>query len=67
MNQREELIKIAAQLAKRQNMPSEFFDDWDFPKSMSLKSWDKIESAACSANDQCRQWAVMIREIADSL
>ena len=67
MTDKAELIKIAAELAMCKNMPSPFFDDWNFPKYMSYKQRCMVVFEAAIAEHQCKEWAIRIREIADRI
>ena len=62
-----ELIRLAAEMARCQNMPSPITDDWDLPKTTPKTAFHKIEAAGCLAEDQCKAWAVRLRKIADSI
>lgn len=61
------LIKIAAEMAMCQSMPSPVYSDWSFPKGMQPTAWRKVCGSALSAENQCKQWAIRVKEIADSL
>lgn len=61
------LIKLSAQMATRLNMPPDNYEDWRFPKSISQKQAFKVLRAAENAQEQCRLWAIAIRECADSM
>ena len=39
----EKLIKLAAEMATRQGMPSEYVEDWPIPKSTPQKTLNEIE------------------------
>ena len=62
-----ELIKLASEMAQSQNMPSGYYEDWKWPKGMQITSWRKVADAAFKAEDQCKDWAVRLRKIADSI
>lgn len=61
-----ELLKIAAEMALCRNMPSKYHDDWDWPKVMQITSWRKVFDASYSAENQCKDWAIRVRKLADS-
>lgn len=73
MNQKEkeeiykDLIKLAAEMLGRNNMPSPIAEDWDLPQSTSQKTWFKILQSAGSADEQARVWGVRVGEIADKI
>lgn len=61
------LIKLAAQMARRVGMPYDSDDDWQFPKAVSIKQRSRIYHQVEAAHEQCRQWAIAVRECADSI
>lgn len=65
MNNKKELLKLAAEMALCQNMPSLNYDDWDWPMGMQITSWRKVFDSAYAAEKQCKGWAVRLRKIAD--
>mgnify|MGYP006899566538 CR=1 FL=1 len=65
--QRKALIKLAAEMALCNQMPSRYYADWDWPKGMQVTSWRKVFDAAQKAENQCKNWAVELRRIADNL
>lgn len=67
MDPKKELISLAAEMVMAKNMPSQHYDDWDWPQGMQITSWRKVFDAAYSAENQCKDWAVRLREIADSI
>jgi len=62
-----DLMKLAAEMVMRQNMPSRYYDDWNWPKGMQITSWRKVSDAADKADEQARDWAVRLRKIIDTL
>lgn len=67
MTDKAELIKIAAELAMCKDMPSTVFEDWNFPKSVSMKQQCRVIGAAFQAHSQCKHLAVRLRMIADRI
>lgn len=65
MENRNKLIKLAAEMAMRSNMPSPFFDDWNFSKNITKKDARNVLNKAKKADEQCRDWAVRLRAIID--
>ena len=61
------LIQLAAQMARREGMPSEYAEDYHFPKSVSKRSRILIVREAERAIEQCRLWSIAVRECADQL
>lgn len=61
------LIKLAAQMACREGMPSYYRGDWDLPRSTSRKTFRKIAKSAEIAQDQSRIWAIELKKIIDNL
>ena len=60
------LINLAAEMLKRQNMPRP--GEWGWPESGKFwKIWGRAEKAQLAANEQCRLWAIAIKDVADSL
>ncbi len=47
--QRKALIKLAAEMALCNQMPSRYYADWDWPKGMQVTSWRKVFDAAQKA------------------
>ena len=66
-NIRSEAFKLSAEMAMHKNMPSRCIEDWDFPKGMQVTAWRKVFDASQKAEDQCREWSIRLRKIADSL
>jgi ribosomal protein S27AE len=62
-----ELIKLAAEMAMCQCMPSTNIEDWDLPKTTPVAAKRKIEASACLAEDQCKSWAIRLRQIVDGM
>lgn len=62
-----DLLKLAAEMLGRKNMPSRHHDDWGWPKCMQRTSWLKVHKAACDADEQSRAWGVRVGEIADRI
>lgn len=61
------LMKIAAEMAKKNNMPSYFDDDWDFSKNTTKSDKIKVIKSAEAAHQQCDDWAYEIKKIANTL
>lgn len=60
------LITLAAQMARRQNMPSP--DDWPgWSARAPQKLWRAARDECERASNQCADWAYEIRKIADAL
>ena len=62
-----DLIKLSAQMAMLTNMPSDCYDDWNFPKGMQITSWRKVYDASAKAHRQCIEWSNSIKMIADKI
>ena len=62
-----ELIRLAAEMVRGQGMPSNHYDDWDWPKSMPSTAWGEVRRSANKAQEQCRQWGIAIKELADKI
>lgn len=60
------LITLAAEMVRGVNMPLEFVEDWNLPKSTPMKARREISAASQIASAQCRDWANRIRKIVDS-
>lgn len=65
---RHEFIKVAAELARCEGMPPSDLRDWPITKSTtSRKLTRSIVIRTDNAESQCKEWAVRIRDLADSL
>jgi hypothetical protein len=62
-----ELIKIAAEMARGKNMPSEFVEDWEFTKTTPDSAKRMVIKCAGEAHDQTRIWAIKLINIANAL
>jgi hypothetical protein len=63
-----ELIKIAAEMVQIKNMPSDYYDDWEFlPNQLSQRAWKEIRQNAERAQAQCKVWSRKVREVADKI
>ena len=67
MTAKEQLIVLAAEISKGAKMPSEFYEDWDFRKTTPHADKMKAIHSAIFARQQCREWAIQIRKIADGM
>lgn len=67
VNLRNVLIVLAADMLMTDEMPSSIADDWDFSKSTTLRDRVKVIGYARRSREQCRKWAIRLRDIADSL
>jgi hypothetical protein len=63
----EQLIKLAAEMARGQNMPSEFLDDWEISKRTSRKTRTEIQRVADRCRKQTGDWSYELRKLADKL
>lgn len=63
----EKLIKIAAEMARGQNMPSEFIEDWEISNKISRKTRAEIQRVADRCRKQTGDWSYEIRQIANEL
>jgi hypothetical protein len=62
-----ELIKIAAQMARRKNMPDvEAWRGWD-SRGVPKKLITDADLACEKARDQCGDWACTLRDIANAI
>lgn len=61
------LIQLAAQMARREGMPSEYAEDYNFPKSVSKRTRILIIREAERACERCRLWSIAVAECADQL
>ena len=59
------LIRLAAQMARKEGMPPVFIEDWQLPKTTPVKTQRMINEKSCKAHDQCGMWACELRIIAD--
>jgi len=62
-----DLVKLSAEMARKNNMPSPFVEDWDFPSTVSRKQRLKVLDAADKATAQCNDWATRLRMITDKI
>ena len=67
MNAKSELIHIAAEMLRGKNMPSMDTDYWNTPKTTPKSVIRKAEKVGEAAQEQCRLWAIRLKEISDSL
>jgi len=67
VNVRQQLIKLAAEIVQGTNMPSEFYEDWVFCKTTPQIDRGKAVCSAKRARQQCREWAITLRKIADGI
>jgi len=61
------LIVLAAKMLTTDEMPSCDADDWEFSKSTTLRDRMEVIGYARRSREQCRKWAILLRDIADSL
>lgn len=59
------LILLAGEMALRKNMPD--FELWDWPKRTTNKILKQADHACSEADEQCKLWAIAIRDVADKL
>lgn len=64
---KDKLIKLAAEMVLGSNMPSRYYEDWDWPKGMQITSWREVYSASVKSQEQCRLWGIELRKIVDEL
>ncbi|MGZ8954493.1 MAG: hypothetical protein ACXW0Q_07425 [Methylovulum sp.] len=64
---RSKLIQLASEMALGLNMPSEFVEDWGFPKTTPVSAKRTAIRCAELANDQARSWAAKLNYIAKEL
>lgn len=62
-----DLIDLTAEMAHGSGMPSEHWDDHPWQKTTGINERRRVLREAAKANDQCRDWAVRLRAIADRL
>lgn len=63
-----QLYAIAGRLARKENMPSRFRDDWnDLPSNLSQKAWKEIHTAALKAEEQCNQLSIDLMKVIKDL
>lgn len=62
-----ELINLAAEMAQGRGMVSEHWDDHKWYRSTPMAERRNVIEAAMKANEQCRDWAVRLRAIANRL
>jgi hypothetical protein len=61
------LYRLAGEMACRTNMPSPYLTDLNVPKYVSLKQQLRIVEANAKAYEQCRLWAIAVRDIIDEI
>ena len=59
------LIELAAEMVRCDNMPTEFVEDWEIPKSTPVKTRRAIQASTAIAHAQCAQWGNRILRIVD--
>jgi len=64
---RHELIRIAAEIVRGTNMPSEHWDDHPWQKTTGINERRRVLKQAEKANEQCREWAVRLRNLSGKL
>jgi hypothetical protein len=62
-----ELINLAAEMVRGTGMPSPYVEDWRWYASTCQSQQNIVLEAAERANEQCKQWAIRLRSIADRL
>lgn len=65
--ERSELIKLAAEMVHGVGMPPEYVSDHAWCKTTCAKERDRVVRDAQKAHDQCKDWAMRIKAIADRL
>jgi hypothetical protein len=60
-----ELIKIAAQMAMKQNMPD--VEHVAYSVNIPKKSWRSIIKMCAKSSQQCNDWSYELRKIADNI
>lgn len=64
---RERLARLATEMARGQDMPSEFIEDYGLDKHSSKKAKNAVLSSAAAAHRQCEGWALEMLELLDEL
>lgn len=67
MEMKSELTKLSAQMALCNNMPSRYYEDWDWPKGMQVTSWRKVFDSAQKAENQCKEWSLKLSQIINAV
>lgn len=68
MEQRDKLIKLAARILMTNTPPSTYIGDHEFvPVQFPVRWWRWLCRKLLNAESERKQWAVELREIADSL
>ena len=67
MGVRGELIRLAAEMVQCRNMLACPIEDWAWPKSTPVSVRRNVLADAAKAREQCRQWGIKIRALADRL
>ena len=61
---KQELLKLSSQMVRGDNMPLEYWEDWDWPKGIQASSWQKVEESSIKARTQAKEWGIAIGQIA---
>lgn len=67
MNAHSELIRLAAEMARAEGMPSPYLEDHAFYVSTPMAERRRLIAVAQKAENQCRDWAMRLRAVADAL
>ena len=62
-----ELINIAAEMVRGQNMPSPYYDDHGFYSSTPKAERKRILAIAEKADQQAKDWAMRVKSIAERI
>lgn len=67
MNPYSELIRLAAEMARAEGMPSPYLEDHAFYVSTPMAERRRLIAIAQKAENQCREWAIRLRTAADAI
>lgn len=59
---KKQLYELAGQMVRLKGMPSNFKEDWHFPKSISRKQRILIMREVDQACNQCKEWAMALKD-----
>lgn len=63
----DQLVRLAAEMATRQGMPSEYAEDWPIPKSTPKKTLYEIERNMEIIQKKIADWSYTVRQLANRL
>lgn len=61
------LIQMAAEMVRGKNMPSEFIEDWELPRTTPKKVYRQIVEQSRASRGQCIEWSGTLRKVYDLL